>query len=62
MTKIRLKGGERGDTYLTNFCRQPHSVESSEKTDKNRSFQPTLWLSSAVKDSSSTADESHNVS
>ena len=49
-----LKGGERSNTYFKN-------------KQKNWSFQPTPWLSSAVEvnstslESTSTADESHSV-
>ena len=33
MTKIRLKKGERSDTYLT-YARQPWNAESLERTDR----------------------------
>ena len=33
MTKITLK---RKDTYQTHVCRQPWSVENSERTDKKQ--------------------------
>ena len=39
---------EDRDTYLTPICRHPCSVDSQEKRWNMRSFQPTLWLSSAI--------------
>ena len=31
-----LKMGEKCDTYLTHVCRQPQSIESSERTDRKQ--------------------------
>ena len=50
MTKKQVKKG-RNNTYLTHACRLPQNVESPDIAEKrNRSFQPTMWLSSAVEE------------
>jgi hypothetical protein len=43
-----LKRREESDTYLTHVCRHLNSGDSLEKRLNMRSFQPSLWLSSAV--------------
>ena len=51
-----LERKDEYDTYLTHVSRHLCSVENPVK--RKRSFQPTLWLSSAVE----VGDESHSVS
>ena len=56
-----LKRREECDTYLTHFCRHHCTRDSLVKRQNIRSFQPTLWVSSAADidcQSTSTADES----
>ena len=43
--KKMLEKREESDTYLTHVCIYQHSIENPVK--RWRSFQPTLWLSSA---------------
>ena len=45
---ILIKRREEKDTYLTHVCRHCWSKESMVKRLNIRSFQPTLWHSSAV--------------
>ena len=56
--KIKEKEGHLRESRLWTSLEQRDLNESRW----NRSFQPTLWLSSAVEiDSTSTPDESHSV-
>jgi hypothetical protein len=41
-----LKEGVRSDSYLTHVCKLPWKVQREQI--ENRTFQPTLWLSSAA--------------
>ena len=43
-----LKRREECTTYLTHVCRHNYSEEIPVKRWNMRSFQPTLWLSSAI--------------
>ena len=48
MIKNILKWREESDTYLTHVCRHRRSRQISMKVNELGSFQPKLWLSSAV--------------
>jgi hypothetical protein len=43
-----LKKGEKCNTYLSHVYRYLLSIEDQNENIKTGSFQPTLWLSSAV--------------
>ena len=44
----KLKRREECDTYLTHLCRRHSCADSPMERWNIRSFQPTLWLSSAI--------------
>ena len=48
IVKQMLKRREERDTYLTHVCWHHSSGGSAEKRWNTRSFQATLWLSSAL--------------